>query len=81
MNSATLRIRFFSKRLLDQTEAAEHCGGLSLKRFLAECPVQPVRFSKGELFYDIHDLDAWIDGLKAGLADHDADAIIKRLGQ
>jgi len=30
--------------------------------------------------YDVRDLDAWIDGLKAGAGDLDVDAILERLG-
>jgi hypothetical protein len=43
-------------------------------------PVAPLIFANGDLRWDIQDLDAWINSLKAGAGNHDADAIIERLG-
>jgi hypothetical protein len=79
MSSATLQIRVLPKRMLDKKEAAHHCGRPQ-KRFEAECPVQPVRFPNGDIRYDVNDLNAWIDSLKIGADNADADAIIERLG-
>jgi hypothetical protein len=79
MSTATLQIKVIPKRMLDKKEAAHHCGR-PLKRFETECPAQPVRFSNGDIRYDVRDLDAWIDSLKAGAGDADSDAIIERLG-
>jgi hypothetical protein len=79
MSSATLQINVIPKRMLKQSEAAHHCGR-SITRFKVECPVRPVRFANDELRYDVRDLDGWIDSLKAGAGDHDADAIVARLG-
>ena len=78
MSVAALQIRVVPKRMLDRKEAAAHCGR-SLKRFAVECPVQPIRFPNGDLRYDVNDLNAWIDSLKLGSVEGDADAIIGRL--
>jgi hypothetical protein len=80
MSIAALQVRLVPKRMLDKREAAAYCGR-SLNRFEAECPVQPLRFANGDLRYDVRELDAWLDSLKAGANDNDADAIIERLGK
>ena len=79
MAIATLNLNILQKRMLTKSEAAEHCGR-SAKRFEIECPVQSVRFANGDVRWDVRDLDAWIDSLKAGLVDRDSDAIVDRLG-
>jgi hypothetical protein len=79
MPSATLQINVIPKRMLTKPEAAHHCGR-SNSRFVIECPVAPIRFVNGDLRYDVQDLDRWLDSLKAGSGDHDADAIVARLG-
>ena len=78
MSSATLQINWQPKRMLTVAEAAHHCGR-SLTRFKIECPVRPLQYSNGDLRWDVQDLDAWINSLKAGVEDHDSDAIIARL--
>jgi hypothetical protein len=78
MSSATLQINWQPKRMLTKSEAAHHCGR-SVTRFQIECPVAPVRFDNGDLRWDVQDLDVWINSLKAGTGDHDADAIVARL--
>jgi hypothetical protein len=78
MSSATLQINWQPKRMLTKSEAAHHCGR-SLTRFLIECPVKPVEFGNGDLRWDVQDLDAWINSLKAGNNDNDAEAIVARL--
>jgi hypothetical protein len=77
MTSATLQFNIIPKRMLTKTEAAHHCGR-SVKRFEAECHIAPVRFPNGDLRYDVHDLNAWLDRLKDG-ANAEADEIIGRL--
>jgi hypothetical protein len=79
MAIATLNLNVLHRRMLNKTEAAEHCGR-PLKRFQIECPVQAVCFPNGDNRWDVHDLDAWIDSLKAGYFDHDAEVIIGKLG-
>jgi hypothetical protein len=79
MSVAALQIRIVPKRMLDRKEAAVYCGR-SVKRFEAECPVAPIQFPNGDERYDMRDLDAWLDSLKAG-TDDGADAIIARLGK
>jgi hypothetical protein len=79
MASATLQINIIPKRMLSKSEAAHHCGR-SITRFVVECPVHPIRFSNGDLRWDVRDLDRWLDILKADAGDHDADAIVARLG-
>jgi hypothetical protein len=78
MTSATLQLNIIPKRMLTKAEAAHHCGR-PVRRFEVECDVAPVKFPNGDLRFDIHDLDAWLDGLKAGKS-RDADEIIARLG-
>jgi hypothetical protein len=78
MSTATFEITLTPKRMLDEKEAARHCGRTS-KQFKLECPVRPIRFpSGGDVRYDLRDLDAWLDSLKVGT--DDADAIVARLG-
>ncbi len=79
MSSATLQINIIPKRMLSKSEGAHHCGR-PLSRFQSECPCQPVKFPNGDLRYDVQDLDAWLNSLKAGAGEHDADAIVARLG-
>jgi hypothetical protein len=79
MASAVLQINVIPKRMLTVKEAADRYGR-SLARLKIECPVHPVRFPNGDVRYDVQDLDVWIDSLKAGAGDHDADAIVARLG-
>jgi hypothetical protein len=80
MSSAVLQINIIPKRMLSKTEAAHHCGR-SITRFAIECPASPVRFPNGDIRWDVQDLDVWINSLKAGVGDHDADAIVGRLGK
>ena len=79
MSSATLQINWQPKRMLTKSEAAHHCGR-SVTRFQIECPVKPIEFANGDLRWDVRELDAWLDSLKAGSNDNDADAIVARLG-
>jgi hypothetical protein len=48
-----------------------------LKKFEAQCPVQPLEMIDGDRLWDVKDLDRWIDSLKGDL---DADDILARLG-
>jgi hypothetical protein len=80
MTSATLQISVVPKRLLKKSEAANYCGR-SIKRFEAEAPFPPVAMPNGDRLYDVQDCDHWINSLKAGVADNDADSIVARLGQ
>ena len=73
-----LNLRVQPFRLLTRAEAAHYCRR-SVKKFEAQCPVKPLVMADGDLLWDVQDLDAWIDLLKAGRAD-DADAIVGRLG-
>lgn len=79
MAMATLNLNVISKRMLTKSEAAEHCGR-SVKRFEIECPARCVRFANGDVRWDLRDLDAWIDTLKADHASCDSEALIDRLG-
>jgi hypothetical protein len=78
MSQATLNVVVISKRMLTPLEAAAYCGR-SAKRFEVECPVQPIRFSNGNIRYDIEDLDRWLDSLKVGEGDFEMESIIQRL--
>jgi hypothetical protein len=77
MTLATLQLNVIPKRMLTKAEAAHHCGR-PVKRFEVECDIAPVKFSNGDKRYDVRDLDAWLDRLKAGETS-EADAIISRL--
>jgi hypothetical protein len=79
MGQATLNVTLVPKRMLTKVEAACHCGR-PVKRFEIECPVRPIRFENGDLRYDVHDLDRWLDSLKAGYEESDVETIINRLG-
>jgi hypothetical protein len=78
MSGTTLQINVVPIRMLTMAEAARHCGR-PLTRFKIECPVAPVKFANDDLRWDVQDLDAWINSLKAGAGDQDADAIVGRL--
>jgi hypothetical protein len=78
--ATTLQINVLPKRMLTKPEGAHHCGR-SLSRFVIECPITPIKFGNGDLRYDVRDLDRWLDSLKVGAGDHDADAIVARLGR
>jgi hypothetical protein len=79
MTQTILNIAVIPKRMLTKIEAAAHCGR-PIKRFEAECPVRPIQFENGDLRYDIHDLDAWLDSLKSGQDESDVESILNRLG-
>jgi hypothetical protein len=64
-------------RLLTKAEAAHYCRR-SVKKFEAQCPVSPVEMADGDLLWDVHDLDSWIDSLKSGKLD-EAEAALARL--
>ncbi|MBM6581828.1 hypothetical protein ILT44_16650 [Microvirga sp. BT689] len=76
MPTATLNLRLQPYRLLTKAEAANYCRR-PLKKFEAQCPVQPLEMIDGDRLWDVKDLDRWIDSLKG---DFDADDIIGRLG-
>jgi len=79
MGSATVQISVVPKRLLKLSEAASYCGR-SPNRFKAEVPFPPVPMPNGDKRYDVEDCDRWINSLKAGAADTDANAVVARLG-
>jgi hypothetical protein len=78
MGQATLNIVVVPKRMLTKIESASHCGR-SVRRFAIECPVQPIQFPNGDVRYDVHDLDKWLDGLKSDTSDCNIESITKRL--
>ena len=77
MPNATLNLTIVPKRMLTKREASEHCGR-PIRSFEIECPVAPVKFANGDLRWDVHDLDSWLDTLKPD--NDETDAIVKRLG-
>jgi hypothetical protein len=79
MASATFQLNIIPKRVLTKTEAAHYCGR-SISRFSIDCPCHPLRCTNGDVRWDVHDLDAWINSLKAGKPDQEADDIVGRLG-
>lgn len=78
MTSANLNISVIDKRMLKDSEAASYAG-LTVKRFKATCPVQPIELSPGTVLYDKRDLDAWIDGIKTGTEMASQEDILERL--
>lgn len=76
MSTAVVNLSVIAKRMLDKREAAEHCGR-PLKRFQVECPVAPILFPNGDLRFDVHDLDRWLDNLKG--KSEDSATILQRL--
>ena len=74
-----LYIRVAPRRMLTIKEAADYCG-LKARRFPIDCGVTPVAMPSGEQFYDMHDLDNYIDALKKGAPAGDDD-IIAKLGK
>lgn len=77
MATTTLNLRVQPYRLLTKTEAAHYCRR-SVKKFEAQCPVQPLRMADGDLLWDVQDLDFWIDSLKSGRFD-EAETALARL--
>lgn len=78
MNRAVIEVSLPPYRMLKKAEAASYCG-MAAKAFEGHCPVIPVQMPNGLRLWDARDLDAWLDGLKAGDADSD-DAILDKLG-
>ncbi|TNM66133.1 hypothetical protein [Aliirhizobium smilacinae] len=78
MANAMLNIRIVQPRMMSIKQAADYVG-LPLRRFPRICTVRPVALPESEERYDIRDLDQWIDQIKVGGADTDAD-ILGRLG-
>jgi len=77
MQSATLNLNLSPRRMMKATEAAHYCG-MAERRFKALCAISPVEMPDGSQRWDLHDLDRWIDSLKAG-GGCEADAIVSRL--
>ena len=74
---ATVNLRVQPFRLLKRVDAAHYCAR-SAKTFETQCPVRPITMANGDVLWDVYDLDAWIDGLKAGASSDDK--IIALLG-
>lgn len=77
MANAMLNILVVQPRMISVKQAADYVG-IPLKRFPRICTVDPVAMPENQERYDIRDLDRWLDQLKAGNADTDAD-ILERL--
>lgn len=77
MSRATVNLRVQPFRLMKKVDAAHYCAR-SPKAFEAQCPVRPITMANGDALWDVYDLDAWIDGLKAGATS--SDKIIELLG-
>jgi hypothetical protein len=78
MRQASIKIVSAPPRLMTKAEAAEY-SARSVKRFEVECTVTPIKFPNGDLRWDVHDVDAWIDSMKSGFASECADDIVARL--
>jgi hypothetical protein len=71
----------FPPRLLTKSQAASYCG-LSLPTFGSVCPVRAIALGVGVRMerYDLRELDAWIDSLRAdGKSHRTADALLEAL--
>ena len=77
MADAMLHIRVVQPRMMSVKQAADYVG-LPLRRFSKICTVDPVAMPESEERYDIRDLDQWLDQIKSGKADTDAE-ILERL--
>jgi predicted HTH domain antitoxin len=77
MANAMLNIRIVQPRMVSLRQAADYVG-LPLKRFPRLCSVRPIEMPESEKRYDVRDLDKWLDQLKVGDNDTDAD-ILERL--
>jgi hypothetical protein len=80
MNAATFKLKVLPKRMAKKSEAASYCG-IGLDRFKAQFPFPAVKMPGGDELIDLQDCDRWIDSIKAGGDDNDADAIIEKLGK
>jgi hypothetical protein len=65
-------------RMLKKSAAAAYCG-LSVTDFERNCKAVSVIYPNGKKMWDVRDLDAWLDALKAG-QDVTDDEILNRLG-
>ncbi|MER9712855.1 hypothetical protein [Mesorhizobium sp. M0220] len=74
MTIATLNLRVAPRRMLSEREAAAYCG-IPAKRIAAAVP--PIVMPGGAKLYDMHDCDAWLDGLKGGDVAADDDILGK----
>ena len=77
MATATLNLKVSPRRMLSLKEAADYVG-VTAKRFPGTCSVAPIALPGDVKLYDMRDLDAWLDQLKAGGVDSD-DEIIGKL--
>jgi len=78
MAGSTLTIQMVQPRMMSLKQAADYVG-LPQKRFPIACPVSPIAMPGDRKLYDVRDLDAWVDAMKAGAKDSD-DAILDKLG-
>jgi len=75
---ATLHFNLVQKRIVEPKHAAIYVGLKTVKKLEAVCPVRPVLLAGSVLGYDLRDLDAWIDNLKANCT-NDNVSILERL--
>lgn len=75
------RAALIAPRLLTRDQAAAYCS-VSQPTFEACCPVRPVSLGGSKRLdrYDVRDLDAWIDGLRAGPVEKTAEDWLATLG-
>jgi hypothetical protein len=74
---SSIKVAIPMRRLLSRSDAATYVN-LPPKLFAAVCPVRPVALAEGREAFDVRDLDAWVDGAKAG-EQADLDALVARL--
>jgi hypothetical protein len=77
MSATVISLKVEPYRILSKREAANYCK-ISVRDFPIRCPVRPLNMGRGEMLYDVRDLDRWIDSFKG--AQDGADDIIGRLG-
>jgi hypothetical protein len=65
-------------RMLRLAEAAAYCGR-SPSHLRLECPIPPTRFSNGDMRWDRHLLDQWLDNLQHAPSGPTDEEIVSRL--
>ena len=78
MTTLTIKLNPGEVRLMKKSEAAKYLR-VPVNQFPKVCPVRPVSLGALGIRYDRYDLDAWVDGLKAGVAQSSKQEALDRL--
>lgn len=77
MSKMFLRLESVPRRIVSEREAADYCG-LTVATFRRLCPVNPIDLGNSRRAFDLHDLDAWVEAIKADTQAPD-DEVLGRL--